>query len=170
MIKKVESSQNPEGPHVLTEKEAFELLLATDDYFSCISKDYVDGRHLTEAIARTMELHGLFDQVSDLMLIHDYMKKFADGDARSLQYFSETPAHENLTDKVNNTRFSKSVADAMKPIAEIEKILDYRDIDWEKSAEVIAMVKKERFPKMLTMVEKLSNWQRDQSPKGHSER
>ncbi len=170
MIAKIESEETPTKTHILRKQEAYGLLLAATDYFSCISSDHVDGRHRTEVIAKTMELDGYFDQASELMIIHNLMKKFANGDAKALMYFSEGPYHEQLIESVQNTKFSKSVEKDFKEIAEIEKILDYRDIDWEKSAEVIAEVKKERFPKMLTMVEKLSNWQRDQSPKGHSER
>ena len=126
MIARIESEETPTKTHILTKKEAFGLLLATTDYFSCISAEHVDGRHRTEVIAKTMELDGLFDQASELMIIHNIMKKFADGDARSLQYFSDGPNHELLIESVQNTKFSKSVANDFKEIAEIEKILGER--------------------------------------------
>ena len=47
-----------------------------------------------------------------------------------------------------------------------EIIYKYDHIDWDKSADVIAQAKRDHFPEMLTMVEKLSNWQREQTSSG----
>ena len=117
-----------------------------------------------------MESDGQFDLADTIMGVHDAIRRFTNGDNRALSYFNEVPMDEIVRNEIKNTVYEKSVESAISATDKICKTLDLRDIDWEKSAEVIAKVKKERFPEMLTMVEKLSNWQRDQSPKGHSER
>ena len=170
MIKKVESIQNPEEPHVLTKKEASKLLMICSDYLSPASIGLVDGKHRTESVAKKMESDGQFDLADTIMGVHDAIRRFTNGDNRALSYFNEVPMDEIVRNEIKNTVYEKSVESAISATDKICKTLDLRDIDWEKSAEVIAKVKKERFPEMLTMVEKLSNWQRDQSPKGHSER
>ena len=153
--------------HVLTEKEASSLLIESADYLST-SGDHVDGRHRTEVVAKKMESDGNFDLADTLMGIHNTFKEFASGDNKSLRYFSDDPMHDRLVEEVKNTGFEKSIEKTVATLASITETFADREIDWDKSAEVIAKVKRERFPEMLTMVEKLTDWQRDQSRKGHS--
>ncbi len=155
--------------HVITRNQASQLLLESGDYFSMFGAgEHVDGKHRSEVIAKAMELDGQIGQADAIMNFHNSMKQFANGDTKALQWFTETPVADNLSDTVKNSKFEASVERIISTAAKIGKILPKREIDWEKSADVIAKVKRERFPDKLTMVEKLTNWQHDQSTKGPS--
>ena len=160
---------NENKPHVISPREAKALLVELGEYFSPgTAGEHVDGKHRAEVVAKTMELNGKFDEADSLMSIHNAMKEFGNGKAKALAWFSEVPVHENLANDVKNSQFEKSVAPITNIVENIAKILDYSEIDWDKSADVIAKVKRDRFPDKLTMVEKLTNWQHDQSPKGRT--
>ena len=163
-----ESKGTKAKKHVVTRNQALELLLANIDYFS-ESGEHVDGKHRTEVIAKSMELDGQFDMAHALMRVHNSMKEVAKADIRTgLQWFAQSNVADDLAKTVKNTKYEDAVSPIVEKASRIGKILPDRDYDWEKSADVIAKVKRERFPDKLTMVEKLTNWQRDQTKKGPS--
>ena len=156
------NDESSEKPHVLTKDEAVRILIAAFDYLT-LANDHIAGNHRTEVVAKAAEQNQEFELASDLLAIHNVLKEFGNGNLRAIKYLGEAPVGDNLLETAKNSTLineAKSLASSIEPI---EEILEGQSIDWEKSFKVLAEVKKEKFPEKLTMVEKLSNWQRGKS-------
>ncbi len=150
--------------HVLTEKEAKGLLLTMDTYFGMSAiRPHSNGKHRTVVVAEAMERAGLFDLASGAMEMHNDMDAFRKGSLEALRTFQENPQVDNFLGLANGTRFEKEAKTLADSVSHIEDILHkHGDLDWEKSSEVLAKVKREKCPEMMTMVEKLTDYQRGQ--------
>lgn len=165
MVSAKETREAAEGQksHVLTEQEAIVLLLTSDGYLRSHT-DHVNDRHRTEVVAEAMERAGHFDLASEAIVIHKVLQSFGKGDFKALQYFNQCFPLDDLLEKARGTKFLKDAKNLASQLKDIEKVLDPdRSINWEKSSEVLTKVKREKTPSILTMVEKLDQWQSDKS-------
>jgi hypothetical protein len=160
----------PTNKHVLTEHEAFALLSNSHGYFT--SFEPISGRHRTEIVAEAMARDGLTGTAEDTMFLHSQLKLFHQGDYSAIGAFNQVPLIENLLVSAKGTKFERAVEDIIRPLESFIEIFDRlsearRQIDEDRSSEVLAKVKQDRFPEDMSMVEKLDKWQRDQTPGRH---
>lgn len=151
--------EETEELRALTEQEAMAMIIASTDYLTKIT-DHTNGRHRTEVVAEAMERDAKFDLASDAMAIHTTVKAFGNGDFKKIAYFAEAPVLENFVAAAEGTKFEKAANTIAHELEPLEEVLYDKLIDWEKSSEVLARVKREKFPETLSMVEKLTNHQR----------
>ena len=151
--------------HVLTKNEAKHILLACEAYLS-LGEGHTENRHRSEVLAKAIEQSQKFDLAKDVLVVHKIMESVKNGDFERLKYFKDTHVGEELIKDSINTQFAVEVSRIAKEIDPIDKALNDRGVDWEKSREVLASVKKEVWPSSLTMVERLGDWQRDQQNRG----
>ena len=163
-----EPTEPSEKKHVLTKQEALEMLNAVHTYFN--DRD-ISGRHQTEATAEAMINAGLTDLAESTMDVHNALKAFHRGNYKGAAYLTDdTPVGENIVEQAEGTRFAKFAAGLARDLKSFDALCTGESfVDWDEAAKVVAEVKREKFPKDLTMVEKLDQWQHDQS-KGHPPR
>ena len=152
---------------ILTKNEAKHILIACEAYLF-LGEGHTENRHRSEVIAKAMERNQEFDLARDVLVVHNIMKAVKKGDFIKLKYFVDNPVGEGLIKDSINTQFAVEVSRIAKEIEPIDRTLNDRGVDWEKSREVLASVKKEVWPSSLTMVEKLGDWQREQQDKGRT--
>lgn len=165
------SAENPRPrKHVLTDSEAFALLSESSQYFSTSHR--VGDRHMAEVMAEGMAQCGELQLASSVLDLHDALTSFQSGRFAEAAYFGDAPVFGNMRYAAKGTGYEGSIDVLEKGLSDFTRILmgcgeKGIKIDWKKSAEVLAAVKRDRFPGDLTMVEKLDHWQRDQSGGRH---
>ena len=161
LAKKHQPKEPSRTGRVLTGKEAFELLDANRNYMKSVDS-HVGERHRSEIVAEAMTREGLDSLADHALQLHDVMKGFAQGDFKAAQHLADNPVIDSLVEDAKGTKFT-TTADAMAAALGAFKRLTGEDIDWDKSSQVLAKAKRDHFPKDLTMVERLDQWQGDQA-------
>ena len=162
MIAPVTKHQRKEPPghgRVLTSDEAFPLLDANHNYMKS-SYSHVGEKHQAEILADAMMREGLNNPAMDLIHIHDAMMKFSKGDFKAGLVFTDGVL-DSLVESTSDSKFAgaaQSIARALKAFGKLAG----DDIDWQRSTPILAQVKREQFPKDVTMIEKLNDWQSQQ--------
>ena len=146
--------------HVLTEQEAFSLLMAVHRYFRDTDA-HVGGRHRTEIVAEEMVKDGKASLATDVLHIHGTMQDFHRGSFKEAMFFGDSPVFEGFVEASRGTRFAESVDHIVRELKIFGEVINEKPIDWAKSADVLAKVKRDKYPEDLTMIEKLDRWQQE---------
>lgn len=97
------------------------------------------------------------------MDIHEAMESVKKGHYKELDIFTDTSISADLVASAKDTEFAKHLEPVIGLAKGVDKVLNFRCIDWEKSRDTLINAKKEYWPTSLTMVEKLNSWQRQKN-------